>query len=80
MAERHATQTSPPPSRASRTAKPSALLRLAEVCAELQVPERTFREWRVKGRAPRCIRLPNGQLRISRDELDRWLDEREDTA
>jgi hypothetical protein len=42
--------------------------------------ERTFREWRAKSRAPHCIRLPNGQLRIARDELARWVAEREDVA
>jgi len=41
---------------------------------------RTFYEWRAKGRAPKCIRLPNGGLRIRRSEYQRWLDAREEVA
>ena len=33
-----------------------------------------------EGRAPRCIKLPNGGLRIRRAELERWLDAHEDAA
>ena len=40
----------------------------------------TFYDWRAKGRAPRCIKLPNGEIRIRRQELDRWLDDRIRTA
>jgi excisionase family DNA binding protein len=46
---------------------------LAEVCDELGVARSTFNDWRAKGRAPKCIKLPNGSLRIRRTELDRWL-------
>ena len=53
---------------------------VAEVCAELRIARSTFYEWRAKGRAPRCIKLPNGDLRIRRTELDRWLDAHEDAA
>jgi excisionase family DNA binding protein len=55
-------------------------LTVAEVCDELNVAKSTFYDWRTKGRAPRCIRLPNGDLRIRRSELDRWIDAREDAA
>ncbi|SHL03556.1 transcriptional regulator, AlpA family [Pseudonocardia thermophila] len=55
-------------------------LTVAEVCAELGVSRSTFYEWRAKGRAPRCIKLPNGDLRIRRSELDRWLDAHEEAA
>jgi excisionase family DNA binding protein len=53
-------------------------LTLAEVCDELGVARSTFNDWRAKGRAPRCIKLPNGSLRIRRAELDRWLESREE--
>jgi predicted DNA-binding transcriptional regulator AlpA len=43
-------------------------LTIAEVCADLGISRRTFYEWRAKGRAPRCITLPNGSLRIRRSE------------
>lgn len=55
-------------------------LTVAELCAELGVSRSTFYEWRAKKRAPRCIKLPNGDLRIRRTELDRWLDAHEDAA
>ncbi len=41
-------------------------LTIAEVCADLGISRRTFYEWRAKGRAPKCITLPNGSLRIRR--------------
>jgi excisionase family DNA binding protein len=55
-------------------------LTIAEVCADLGISRRTFYEWRVKGRAPRCITLPNGSLRIRRAEYQRWLASREEAA
>ena len=53
---------------------------IAEVCADLGVSRRTFYEWRAKGRAPRCITLPNGSLRVRRSEYQRWLAAREEAA
>jgi excisionase family DNA binding protein len=55
-------------------------LTIAEVCADLGISRRTFYEWRAKGRAPRCITLPNGSLRIRRSEYQRWLASREEAA
>lgn len=49
-------------------------LTIAELCEELGIARSTWNDWRAKGRAPRCIKLPNGQLRIRRNDLDRWLD------
>jgi predicted DNA-binding transcriptional regulator AlpA len=54
-------------------------LTLVELCEELGIARSTFNDWRAKGRAPRCIKLPNGSLRIRRAELDRWLASREDS-
>ena len=62
----------------TRTARDT--LTIAEICAELGVSRRTFAEWRAKRRAPRCIKLPNGSLRIRRAEYQRWLESREDAA
>jgi predicted DNA-binding transcriptional regulator AlpA len=53
-------------------------LTLADLCAELDISRSTFYDWRAKGRAPKCIKLPNGELRIRRTELDRWLSSREE--
>jgi predicted DNA-binding transcriptional regulator AlpA len=44
-----------------------------ELCAELKVSRSTFYDWRQKRLGPRCIRLPNGGLRIRRRDLDAWL-------
>lgn len=49
-------------------------LTVDELCAELSVARRTFYEWRAKGVAPRCIKLPNGALRVPRSDLDDWLE------
>ncbi|KNE79662.1 excisionase [Streptomyces fradiae] len=37
-----------------------------------------FYRMRARGQAPRCIRLPNGQLRFRRTDLDQWLHEHEE--
>jgi excisionase family DNA binding protein len=53
--------------------KRSPHMTVAEFCSELVVSRSTFYDWRAKGRAPRCIKLPNGDLRIPRAEFERWL-------
>lgn len=55
-------------------------LTIAQVCEDLEVSRRTFYEWRAKGRAPRCIRLPNGELRVRRVDLERWENGLEEAA
>lgn len=55
-------------------------LTIAAFCEEFEVAKSTFYEWRAKGRAPHCIKLPNGELRIRRADLDRWLDQCEEKA
>ena len=55
-------------------------LTLAQLCTELQIARSTFYDWRAKGRAPKCIKLPNGDLRVRRSDLDRWLAQLEDAA
>jgi len=55
-----------------------APLTIAEVCEELAVPRSTFYGWRASRQAPRCIKLPNGQIRIRREDLEEWLESRED--
>ncbi|NYI99576.1 excisionase family DNA binding protein [Nocardioides thalensis] len=55
-------------------------LTVDEVCTELGVARSTFHDWRAKGRGPRCIKLPNGKLRIRRADFDKWLSEHEDVV
>jgi predicted DNA-binding transcriptional regulator AlpA len=53
---------------------PDEKLTLAELCAELKIQRSTFYDWRAKGRAPRCLKLPNGEIRVIRRDLDVWLE------
>ncbi|MBL7633572.1 helix-turn-helix transcriptional regulator [Frankia nepalensis] len=55
------------------------LLTLEQVLAELggpagPLPRSTWHDWQRKGRGPKVIRLPNGQVRVARDDLNGWLD------
>lgn len=55
-------------------------LSIAELCAELGVARSTFYDWRAARKAPRCIKLPNGEIRIRRADLERWLEDLEEAA
>ncbi|WP_406326146.1 helix-turn-helix transcriptional regulator [Streptomyces niveus] len=37
-----------------------------------------FYRMRSRGQAPKCIRLPNGQLRFRRSDLEAWLSDHEE--
>ncbi|MBR7829252.1 helix-turn-helix domain-containing protein [Actinospica sp. MGRD01-02] len=56
------------------------LLTISEVCAILRddhgrpLSKATFYRWRTIGRAPQCLKLPNGQLRVRDSALDEFLD------
>lgn len=49
------------------------MLTVPEVIEEIGVSRATFYRWRAIGRAPRSLRLPNGEIRIWRSALDQWL-------
>jgi predicted DNA-binding transcriptional regulator AlpA len=54
------------------------MLTVDEILTDLgDVSRRTFYEWRAKGTGPKCVKLPNGELRVRRAEYERWLAERE---
>lgn len=55
-------------------------LTIPELCAELSIARSTFYDWRAAHKAPRCIKLPNGSIRIRRSDLELWLTGREDAA
>ena len=60
----------------SRTA--NGMLTVEQILEDLgDVSRRTFYEWRAKGTGPKCVKLPNGELRVRRSEYERWLAERE---
>jgi excisionase family DNA binding protein len=54
-------------------------LTVTDLCAELGISKSTFYDWRAARKAPCCIKLPNGAIRIRRADLERWLRSREDT-
>ncbi|TKG67517.1 helix-turn-helix transcriptional regulator [Prauserella endophytica] len=55
-------------------------LTLKAFCEELAVAKSTFYDWCAKGRAPRHFKLPNGEIRIRRTDLESWLESREVAA
>lgn len=64
----------------SRTAR--ELLTVDEIREDLgdekgPLPRRTWQQWKHDGTGPACIRLPNGKIRVRRDEYERWLASRE---
>lgn len=68
--------TTPPPSgrpNGYQTASARRNLKLPEVLDELGMSRAAFYRLRARGQAPKCIKLPNGQLRIRRGDLDAWL-------
>ncbi len=57
------------------------LLTVLEVLEILRnVSRRTFYRWRELGIAPACVRLPNGELRIYRRDLQEWIDQHREAA
>ena len=56
------------------------LLTISEVIAEIGVARATFYRWRQLRKGPRSIKLPNGDVRIRRSDLERWLTSLEDEA
>lgn len=55
------------------TAKRIRKLTVQEVCDLLRISRATFYGWRRPGRGPRCVKLPNGALRVREDDLEAWL-------
>ncbi|MFG2144256.1 helix-turn-helix transcriptional regulator [Streptomyces sp. NPDC048696] len=53
-------------------------LKLADVLHELDMSRAAFYRMRARGKSPKCIKLPNGQLRFRRADFDKWLDNLEE--
>jgi len=56
------------------------MLKLPEVLAEIGMSRAAFYRMRARGQAPRLRKLPNGQLRVRRDDLDAWWESCEEAA
>ncbi|MGW7464260.1 helix-turn-helix transcriptional regulator [Streptomyces xantholiticus] len=56
------------------------MLKLPEVLTEIGISRAAFYRMRARGQAPRLIKLPNGQLRVRRSDLDAWLASYEEAA
>lgn len=56
------------------------MLKLPEVLEEVGMSRAAFYRLRARGKAPKLIKLPNGQLRIRRSDLDAWLSGCEEAA
>lgn len=55
-------------------------LKLADVLVEIKMSRAAFYRMRARGKAPRLIKLPNGQIRCRRSDLDAWWAENEIAA
>ena len=66
--------------RRSDRARPDRHMTIAELCEELGISRSTFYDWRAKRKAPPCLKLPNGDLRIRRTDFERWLSSLEEVA
>jgi predicted DNA-binding transcriptional regulator AlpA len=56
-----------------RSGGKSPLLTISEVIAEIGVARATVYRWRQLRKGPRSIKLPNGDVRIGRSDLELWL-------
>lgn len=56
------------------------MLKLPEVLAELGMSRAAFYRMRARAQGPRLIKLPNGQIRVRRSDLDAWWAQCEETA
>ncbi|MET8023846.1 helix-turn-helix transcriptional regulator [Streptomyces avermitilis] len=55
-------------------------LELREVLKEIKMSRAAFYRMRARGAAPKLIKLPNGQLRCRRSDLDAWWEKHEMSA
>ena len=49
------------------------LLTIVQVTEELKISRATFYRWRSIGKGPRCVKLPNGSVRVRRSQLDKFV-------
>lgn len=54
--------------------KTSRFVTVSEICTDLQIARSTWDDWMAKGKVPPYHRLPNGRLRIKRQDYEDWLE------
>jgi len=47
---------------------------ISGLCKELGIARSTFDAWKSRGNAPKMVRLPNGEYRISLKDFESWMD------
>ncbi|WP_265737079.1 helix-turn-helix transcriptional regulator [Actinacidiphila alni] len=55
-------------------------MKLLEVLDEIGMSRSAFYRMRARGKAPKCIKLPNGQIRVRQSDLDSWLEGHEEST
>ena len=58
----------------------SEYLTIEDLCDQVGISRDTFYKWRMRKVAPVCTKLPNGELRIARADLEAWLDALKEAA
>lgn len=53
-------------------------MKLADVLDELGMSRAAFYRMRARGQSPKCLKLPNGQLRFRRADFEKWLNDLEE--
>ena len=71
---------SPNPLGRRKEMKEPSWLSMQEVLEDLGVPRSTMNDWRARKRGPRFVKLPGGQLRVSRVEYEAWCASFEEAA
>ncbi|MBQ1118651.1 helix-turn-helix domain-containing protein [Streptomyces albus subsp. chlorinus] len=61
-------------------ARARQMLKLPEVLEEIGMSRPAFYRMRARGQAPKLIKLPNGQLRVRRSDLDEWWSSHQEDA
>ena len=56
------------------------VLTIPDVIRIWKIPRATFYRWRQLGKGPKSYKLPNGEIRIRRADLNDWLKTLEESA
>jgi len=55
-------------------------LTLPELLKEIRMSRAAFYRMRARGQSPKLIKLPNGQIRCRRADLDSWMSSLEESV